>query len=202
MNIVQSTSQIWRDAELRKPKLEKHHSPPGALGLPPLLEERRLKYGIVDEYFKIQAAFKRVYVRQIPDWDGPTFGPESQIIRTENEQERNRQSTPRGVIVSAGLEALDILRSNGMDVGDIVWVVQLAIFRLPVLVIDGKPEVALVLQVGDVVGAEDTMQRVNAEKLVLNYDEAALQHYYERRGDDGEKLFSPRPISPWTPDEF
>lgn len=197
MNIVQSTSQEWRDAELRVPKLEKHHSPPGALGLPPLLEERRLKYGIVDEYFKIQAAFKRVYVRQIPEWDGETFGPESQIIRTQNEQRRGRESTPRGVIVSAGPEALDILRTNGMDVGDIVWIVQLAIFRLPVLEIDGKAEVALVLQVGDIVGNEDTKQRLDRGELLLKYDPDALQHYYEL--PDGSLV---RPKSPFIPDEF
>lgn len=197
MSIV-SEAATWAGAERRAEKIEKHMSKPGKLkGISPILEERRLRYGIPDEAFRIQAAFKRIYVKQIEEWDGETYGPESRIIKTQITQQRGRESTPRGIIVSAGLEALDSLISHGMDVGDVVWIVQLAMFRLPVLEIDGKDEHVLVLQVGDVTGAEDTMARLRSGELSMKYDAEAGQHYYEWRGRE-----SMRPKSPWISDEF
>jgi hypothetical protein len=187
------TRKLWERAERRAVVVQKHMSSAGALGLPEKLDERRLIYGIPDEAFAIQATFKRIFVKQIPDWDGETYGPESKIFRTQVSQQRNRESTPRGVLVSAGLEAQDILHSHGIELGDIVWIVQMAIFRLPVLEIDGTPEVVLVLQAGDIVGCVDTMERIKRGALKQGYDPVDRCSYYEGRG---------KPISPWIPDDF
>jgi hypothetical protein len=155
--------KLWERAERRALTIQKHMSLPGALGLPEKLDQRRLQYGIPDEAFAIQATFKRIFVKQIPDWDGETYGPE------------------------------DILHSHGIELGDIVWIVQMAIFRLPVLEIDGTPEVVLVLQAGDIVGCVDTMERVKRGELKQGYDPVDRCSYYDGR---------PKPISPWIPDDF
>jgi len=184
--------------ERRAGVIQKHMSPPGKLkGVTGKLEERRFRYGIPDEAFKVQATFKRVFVKQIEEWEGETFGPDSRLVRTDVQKQRGRESTPRGVLVSAGLEAQDVLLSHGIELGDIVWIVQMSIFRLPVLSIDGTDEVLLVLNVGDVNGCEDAWERLQSGEMVSEYDEKAKQHHYTWKGKE-----LPRPISPWINSEF
>lgn len=196
MTRLVSEEKTWEIADRRAKKIEQHMSPPGQLkGINPVLEERRLKYGIPDEAFKVQACFKRIYVWQVQPWDGETYGPDSQIIKLDTTKQRGKESTPRGIIVSAGMESLDALLSHGMAVGDLVWIVAMGVYRLPVLEIDARDEVLLVLQVGDVTGGEDTWERIQSGELTVNYDDEARQHYYDWRGKS-----IPRPISPFVPD--
>lgn len=198
MSKLVSAERSWEIADRRAKAIEKHMSPPGKLkGISPILEERRLKYGIPDKAFKIQASFKRIYVWQVQPWDGETFNPDGLIIKTELAQQRDKQSTPRGVILSAGLHAKDCLVSNGLDVGDLVWVVALGIYRLPVFEIDGTDVTMMVLQVGDVTGDEDTWERVQRGELTEQYDLEAKQHYYEWAGREIS-----RPVDPFVPEEF
>lgn len=114
------------DHELEKAKertrlIKEQMSPPGALGLPPLLEAQRLKYGIVDGAFKTQALFDRIHVFPIDHEEGElvekTAGGlyKPAVTKLKDKQEGNR-----GVLISAGLTAMDRLMSHGVQIGDIV----------------------------------------------------------------------------------
>src|SRR5690349_8585987 len=86
------------------------------LGLGPLVEQKRWRYGIPDEAFFNQcAAFNKVLVSQIPEEESDTYEG-TVILKTEVTKKRELVEAPRGVIVSAGLQALDELRSNGIDI--------------------------------------------------------------------------------------
>lgn len=140
---------------------------PGVFGLPPLLEERRLEYGIPDGAFKMQAVYNRILLWQIPDDDSETYKGTS-IIMTSRAQERERDIAPRGIIISAGLSALDYLRSNGMDLGHIVSFVRLSPYEWRCdIVSTGIPQECKILQAGDIIGSEDLAANLRSGKTVL-----------------------------------
>ena len=205
MSSVVADAMNWQKADRVIAEIERAHlSPAGAFGLPEKLDARRLQYRIPDEAFKIQATFKRIFVHQIPEWSGETYGPDSKIVRTEIAQQREREQMPRGVVISAGLEAREVMYSHGIELGDVVWIIQLAVFRLPVLHIDRTPSVVLVLQVGDIVGCEDTMERLKSKEIALVHDRrvgpdgySANEICYEH--GDGTRC---KQVSPWIPEDF
>lgn len=204
MSSIVTEALTWQGAAQRAEKIAKHMSPAGALQLPEKLDERRLRYGIADEAFRIQATFKRIFVHQIPEWDGETYGPDSKIVRTEISKKRDREATPRGVLIGAGLESREVLYSHGIELGDIVWIVQLAVFRLPYLSIDGIEERMLVLQVGDIVGCEDTATRLRDKEMVLVHDRRVNYDGYSNNDicyehGDGTRV---KQVSPWIADDF
>lgn len=128
---------------------------PGVFGLPPLLEARRLEYGIPDGTFKLAGMYGRILVWQIPQDEGDTFKGTS-IIKTERTKDNDRARAPRGIIVAAGLSALDYLRSNGSDLGHIVSFVRLSPYELQVDIVGrGIPQEVKILQAGDIIADED-----------------------------------------------
>jgi hypothetical protein len=193
MNVKQALAEVKAQAQLEAdmraideaaPKIAeaigKRMSPPGTLGLPPLLDERRLRYGMCDAVFAAQAAYDRILLFQIdPSFsDGEKYG-DTGIYMPDSAKRRVREEAPRGVIVSAGLRALDSLRSNGMDLGHIVSFVRLSPWRLPVDMIAGAPVYVLILRDSDIVGSEDTAAALRAGGLVI---EAKPDHSYIGRG--------------------
>ena len=133
----------------------RQHQKPGAFGLPPLLEARRLEHGIPDGAFKMQCVYNRILVWQLPESEDERYQGTS-IIMTSRTQERERDIAPRGVIVSAGLSAMDYLRSNGMDLGHIVNFVRLSPYEWRCDIVGrGIPQECKILQAGDIIGSED-----------------------------------------------
>lgn len=183
-----------RDAAIRE-----QMSPPGALGLPPLLEQRRLDYGLVDGEFEHQATYDRVFVHQL-DYKfagGETFVKGGKIIRSEAKQSADENEAPRGIIVSAGLKALDILRSNGMDLGHIVNFQRLAPARFEVAKIQGIARKVLVFVAGDIMSSEDTATMLRNEDLLRLIYEDGQHRYINPR-----EKHAPSPVIPWQPDEY
>lgn len=134
---------------------KKHMAEPGALGLPKLLESRRLEYGIVDNAFAQEAVYDRLYVWQIPRVSGETYEGTS-ILRPDSGHDRERHQTPRGILVSAGMRALDNLRSNGIDLGHIVNFIRSSPWRMPIGSINGvEIPPLMVMRDGDLVSSED-----------------------------------------------
>lgn len=161
-------------------ELEKSLAPAGALNLPPLLEARRVAYGISNGAFRQQATFDRVLAFQISQYEGETFG-NSSIIMTDVGKKREQESAPRAIVVSAGLRALDDLRSNGMDVGHIVSFVRFSPWRMRVDTIAGMQFFLLVLHSGDIIASEDTAAALRAGELrmkTLNRTDGAIEHFY------------------------
>ena len=94
-------------------------------------------------------------------------------------RQRNEESTPRGVIVSAGLRARDNLASNGMDIGHVVNFIRLSPFRLPYLSISGVEMCLLVMRDGDIVSSEDVpaMKLRGELKVVTKVDEKGREFF-------------------------
>jgi hypothetical protein len=178
--------------------VRKRQSPAGALGLPPLLDQRRLEYAMPDSFFKSQAQYDRLLVRQIPSMAGEKHTRESLIIAPETTQKRDRESAPRGIIVSAGLGALDVIRSNGMDLGHIIGFIYLAPFKRPVELIEGHPLDLIILRDGDILDSEDTKAALDSGELEIRYDADKGEHYYFNTKTNS--FVGPR--RPWLSDQY
>lgn len=150
--------------ELKVAEVMKHMSPKGTLGLPKLLEAKRWKYGIPDQVlFNQHAVFNKVLVLQVPEEETDTYAG-GVIIKPETVKTRELVEAPRGVIISAGLQALDELRSNGVDIGHTVGFTRLAPFRRPVATIAGQRVHLVVLHAGDIIDSEDLAQALKARR--------------------------------------
>jgi hypothetical protein len=164
------------------------------LKLPPLLEHRRTLYGITDGAFKRRALYDRIVVYQLGNFEGQeTFGDTS-ILMPDMVKSRDKFTAPRGVIVSAGLKALDNLRSHGVDLGHVVTFVRNVPWQIESDVIDGKTEYVLILRDGDLIASEDTERLVRHGYLTeaAKTEDGVTTHLYEG---------GPTPQTPWMTDD-
>lgn len=187
------------ELEKRVIALKKHISPEPIPGLSPLLEQRRHVYAVIDEMLRFRATYDRIHVRQLPMEDG-TGGKASKdglIHLPASSQKRALDEAARGIIVSAGLRAMDILVSNSMCVGQLITHIKNAPWRLPVAMIDGKAEQVLVMNVGDIVGNEDLELLIRKGVVEERFDEESLQHYYYDNRTN--KRWDPQ--MPWIPED-
>lgn len=167
----------------------KHLSPKGTLGLSPELDEKRHRYGICDEAFLAKPAFDRVYVKQIePRYqEGKTYGGTS-LWMPETAQKRELQESCRGVLVSAGLKALDNLKSNGIQVGDTVEFIRFGIFHKPICALSGGHlEYLLVLRDGDIIGSEEIVDRERAGAVKFVEEQVAVGVFETRVVTEGKE---------------
>lgn len=145
-------------------------SPPGALGLPPLLEAQRLKWGIPDGAFSSRAIFDRIHIFPI-DFEGQkeTYG-NSSIQRVQAAKTRDVQKGHRGVIVSMGLEAMDHCISHGIELGHIVGTIRNAPHVKEVArLVNGGPMYVLVMRDGDLTDSETLEEQIRSgEKQIVN----------------------------------
>lgn len=198
---------IPENADVRKKYLrhteerKKHMSPPGALGLSPLLEERRIQFGLTDAAFTRSAMlYDKVSIWQIADHQEETYIKGGVIVKPDQADDRLTRECPRGILVGAGLRALDILLSNGVELGHIVYFISSAPWRLELEHIAGTRPRILVMNAGDILSSEDL-----ARKLIGG--ECAV----EGRGAPGiaptHMIVDKRtghfwdPIQPWIPED-
>lgn len=186
-------------------------SAPGKLDLPPeilppALERRRIEHYIPDQAWDIQPAVDVVHVWQIGR-PRETASDGGMIVLTEQARDASRYESPRGIIVTAGLLALDHLRSHGMDLGDIAYLLRMSPYRLPMDLIGHRDQGGLlVLHSGDIKGSEDTMQRIRRgelrvkrvkETVLRDGVEVKVERHVYVRSDDTEIV----PLIPWQPEE-
>jgi hypothetical protein len=176
----------------------KHMAPPGALDLPPKLEESRLKYGIPDSVFGVEALFDRIFVFQLPRVFGDLIEGTT-LIKPESARQREEEGTPRGVVVSAGLKALDNLVSNGVEIGDVVNFIRLSPWKLTLQEIAGVEINVLILRDGDLIASEELPKRRKrgfvSTACVTTTD--GLEHRLAHLGASPVK-----PGSPWVPEDY
>jgi hypothetical protein len=141
-------------------------SPPGALRLPELLEAQRLKYGIPDGFFKSQAAFDRIYVFPIDQFDdADTYSPGGAIHRGATKKLKDMQEGNRGVLISAGLTAADRLMSHGIELGHVVTTNKNVPFaRRCDRLEDGTEMFYLVMREADLAGSETMADEIREGK--------------------------------------
>lgn len=162
-------------------ELLRHVSPLGALGLPKLLDEKRVKHGIPDEAFRIQAVYDVVYLVQLPSEGGDKWFDGGLIIRPDTRKAYDDKTTPKAVIVSAGLRALDDIRSHGMDLGHTIYFQRLSPFCLEYAKIAAVPYYFTVITSGDITGSIDLMDSLKSGDLTVIGPEEntrAEQHEY------------------------
>lgn len=170
-------------------------SPRGELKLPPLLDQRRLEWGIIDAAFSRQASFDRIHIWQIPEQKTETFGEGSLIVMGDQSKARLKNEAPRGIVISAGLKALDAMRSNGIDLGHIVNFIQAAPWRIFVDYVLGHRPAILVMNVGDIINSEDLATEIREQRLGVTRRDN--QHVYADREGKYEL-----PIQPWVGDDM
>lgn len=181
-------------AAARREALLRHVSA-SPLGLPPLLEKRRKEVPIVDEAFQQQCVYERIYIHQVSRHEGETMGDGS-IIMPDDFADKERMTAPMGIIVGAGLGAMDALTSNGIQLGDICTIARLSPYRIPIKTVQGIDENLLICEAGDIIASFDLAERLrNREvRLVTKTDEATgvRTHYYVN--EKGETWV---PTNPW-----
>lgn len=191
--------KLKRAAQGMEEAWSKHVSAPGALGLPALLEARRLEYGLVDQAFAQEAVFDRIYVWQIPRTGGETYEG-TMIIRPEQGKQREEDSCPRGIVVSAGMKALDNLRSNGIDLGHIVNFIRSSPWRMPIGVINGvEIPPLMVMRDGDLISSEDLAAARRAGRVSTVVVEAGGGIEHRLVNEDGS---STAVSMPWMSEDY
>lgn len=155
-------------------------APRGTFNIPMLLDERRFEYGIPNGCFDHFPAFDKVYIWQITMQERRTYSDGGAILKPDAVVASDRNTAPRGVLVAAGLQALDALRSTGIDVGHIVRFKKFSPFIQPVAEIDGVPLNVLVLRDGDINSSEDLARLYHAKEISI-VNVAEDRHGYDFR---------------------
>jgi hypothetical protein len=150
--------------------------------------------------------FDRIFVYQLPRVFGDIIEGTS-LVKPESVRKREEESTPRGVIVSAGMKALDNLVSNGMDVGHIVNFIRLSPWKLTMQEICGVEINLLVLRDGDIIASEE-LPKMRKRRSVYTTCEGTKDGIEHRLKYDTDAEYGLRrsealkPLSPWIPDDM
>ncbi len=181
------------DHELEKAKkrtieIKAMMSPEGALGLPPLLDQQRLKWGIPDSAFACQAVFDRIHIFPI-DFEGiegekQTWG-KTGLFKPEVTKKRDLQNGHRGILISMGLTAADHCVSHGIELGHIVRTIRNAPHAQECGRLDctGESIWYLVMRDGDLTGSETQRDdlRSGAARIIDEGGEFSYCHQIEGR---------------------
>ena len=173
-------------------EIDKHVAPGGEDGsspfnLPPLLEKRRLEWKIPDGAFRVSPGtlYDRILIYQIPllsecREDGNKIGGAAGILwKSEQTKEKETREAPRGIIIGAGMKALDSLRSHGVDLGQIVYFCKNTTYSIQVDYIAGKWDRVSLAREGDLILSED---------VALGMRTGAIHvEAFEREDEDGVK---------------
>jgi hypothetical protein len=179
-------------------ELEKSLKPRGHYNIPMLLDERRLEYGIPNGAFEQFPVFDKVYIWQVNMTARQEFVPGGAIVKTEQRIAHDRNTAPRGIIISAGLQALDALLSSGIDVGHMVRFKKFSPFIQPVEEINGVELTVMVIRDGDIVASEDLARAYHAREIgIVNAatDRIGYDFRFARTTADGEVITTGKKVS-------
>ena len=125
-----------------------------------ILDQRVREYNIPP--WPGDAQYARIIVYRVPDKAASreTFAEGGFIVKPDPVASNIKWRAPRGIIVSAGLQAMDVLRGNGMGLGDMIWMASHTPWRFEVeQKVDGQSVDFFFMQVGDIVLSEDMLER-------------------------------------------
>lgn len=127
-----------------------------------------------------EAGFDRVVVFSIPEDKATrkTYVEGGLIEKLDTRKAVEEAETPRAIVVSAGLEAMDYMYSHGFDIGDPVWVARLSPWRHEVdRSENGKSISFMFLRAGDLVGSEELRRLMAAGEVSIVRGEDGKHHY-------------------------
>lgn len=168
--------------------LEKSLAPLGHYKIPALLDDRRKEFGIPNGCFEHFPLFDKVYIWQLNMTERKTYSKDGAILKPEARVAHDRATAARGVIVSAGLAALDALRSSGADLGHIVRFKKFSPFIQVVEEIQGVELAVMTMRDGDCVSSEDLARDFHEGRVrIVNVskEKGGYDHRFERTLDDG-----------------
>lgn len=140
-----------------------------------------------------EASFDRIIVYMIPEEKAArdTYTQGGLIYKPENKHEAEKAESPRGIIVSAGLQAQDIMRSHGMGLGHMVWVARYSPWRHEVEKDEqGRDIQFFFMRVGDIVGSETLQQQIRAGKVTVEIQSDGT-HRYKFHDEEARPRFEP-----------
>lgn len=153
-------------------------SPPGKLGIKEeLLEARRWEYGIVDGAFSIQPCFDRIFLHQVSQFGKLKISKDSSLF-LPHDGTNEKHSNPEGILIGAGLLALDQIRANGMDLGHKVTFLRLSPWHRRVAVGEGHEYYTLTMTAGDLIGSHDLMSQLRSQSMTIGFDAQKSEHFY------------------------
>lgn len=183
-------------------RLQSKMEPPGVFKIPAILEERRQQHLIPNGVFRIQPLYDWCVLWQLDREDmeeGGKWG-DTPIYKTQTARKMATNESPRAILVSAGLGALDTLSSHGICIGDVVFMVRNAPWAVQVDVVGAERLYARICRDADLAVGEDLMKRLASGELRqasrVNQDGQRI-HYYETK--DGKPL---NPVTPHIPDDL
>lgn len=192
VDIIDKEAEKFQNAKKVAAELVKRMAPPGTYNIPPLLERRRIEYCIPNGSFEMQAAFDRILLHQVPE-EKETYG-DTGIIMPEVYKKAKAQEAAKGIVISAGLSALDHLRSNGIDIGHMVRFCRLAPWRFEVEHVMGVSYEVMILRDGDIIASLDLQESLKKGDCKIEVREGLI---------DGRKcqehLFVDKEGNTWTP---
>lgn len=127
-----------------------------------LLIERRRLYGIPSPPYVPMG--KNVLIFRLPS--------ETMTVGGLYIADTAQDAKPMGVVMSAGLGALDIMAHHLIEIGDVVWFARFAgwekeVQRDP----EGKGKSILQLKIEEVLGSVDALDRIDRYSIELNEDD-------------------------------
>lgn len=140
-----------------------------------------------------EAVYDRICVFSVPEdaASRETYAAGGTIIKPQSVQKRDEDMTPRGILVSAGIGAQDVLRSHGMGLGHMLWVARLSPWRHEVdKDADGKVIEFLFLRVGDLVGSETLLKYIR-DGLCTVEQQPDGSHRYKFKDEAARPRFDP-----------
>ena len=153
----------------------------------PLLEERRWEYMIPDSAWSHWPVYDRVLIVQTSDV-GVRLHSESSLYIPEITQDAEHSTSSEGVIISAGLRALDHAKHHGWDVGHKVSFIANFLFkRRYAFAADGSELHAGVLRSGDIIGSAELGRYIHEGSRALIYNKETGEHELHV---DGHPVFS------------
>lgn len=174
----------WEEMQKRAEDRRAQMSPPGTLGLPQLLEERRLSFGIPDAAFAVQPIFDACAIWQLPVDGRKKIG---KFFMTDNAAIAQQESASIAVLCGAGPLALDHLMSNGVELGHFIRFVKLSPYRSFIGHVGSKPEWLLEVRAVHIRGSLDLRDAIlNREVLLVettNQDGFYRHHFKDRGGN-------------------
>lgn len=166
--LAEYQAKMQREHEERLKQQALDHDEIGArLKLPELLEKRRREFNIPEAAFKQSAVFDRILVYQVSAF-GETYGKSGLLVKHVTVKDNEDNETPRGVIVSAGLHARDVLWGHGMEVGHLVTICHIAPWRL--YLNDTYSEELVILRDGDLLASEDVCELERTGVLQVRHE--------------------------------
>lgn len=188
--LAEHQRKLFIVAESIEKKLKESLKPRGFYNIPEILDSRRLQYLIPNGAFEAYPAFDKVFIWQLSTTEGETYAKGGSIIMPDKVIAAKRNTAPRGIIVSAGLKAMDALYSTGIEIGHIIRFKKFAPFILEVDNIDGHALTVMVMRDGDVEASEDMATAINSRKAsIKNISDKSYDFRYELNGvTTGEKI--------------